>query len=78
MLDYSLSTVKLEELRQAHRKMKEKRLADRLKAVYLLGKGWRVLQVSEALLVDEDTVRNWFHLYAAGGVKKLPSVSTFP
>jgi transposase len=71
MLDYTLSTAELGELRQAHRKMKEKRLADRLKAVYLLGSGWTALKVSEALLVDEDTVRNWFHLYDAGGVKKL-------
>ena len=71
MLDYTLSAAELEELRQAHRKMKEKRQADRLKAVYLLGKGWTALQVAEALLVDEDTVRNWFHLYQDGGVKKL-------
>lgn len=71
MLDYSLSAVELEALRQRHRKLKEKRLADRLKAVYLLGKGWTALQVSEALLVDEDTVRNWFHLYEAGGLDKL-------
>lgn len=71
MLDYTLTAAELGELRQAHRKMKEKRSADRLKAVYLLGTGWTALKVSEALLVDEDTVRNWFHLYEDGGVKKL-------
>lgn len=71
MLNYSLSATDLHELRQAHRKMKEKRMADRLKAIYLLGSGWTAQTVSEALLVDEDTVRNWFHLYQTGGVKKL-------
>jgi len=73
MLDYTLSVAELATLHQAHRKMKEKRLADRLKAVYLLGSGWTARKVSEALLVDEDTVRNWFHLYQAGGQAQLLS-----
>lgn len=71
MLDYLLTTPELETLRQAHRKMKDKRKADRLKAVYLLGSGWSATKVAEALLVDEDTVRNWFHLYETGGQTKL-------
>ena len=40
MLDYTLSVAELATLREAHRKEKKKRLADRLKAVYLLGSGW--------------------------------------
>ena len=71
MLDYTLSVEELAILREAHRKEKKKRLADRLKAVYLLGSGWTAQKVSEALLVDEDTIRNWFHLYQAGGQKQL-------
>ena len=71
MLDYTLSVAELATLREAHRKEKKKRMADRLKAVYLLGSGWTAQKVSEALLVDEDTIRNWFHLYQAGGQKQL-------
>lgn len=56
MLDYTLSIEELATLREAHRKEKKKRLADRLKAVYLLGSGWTAQKVSEALLVDEDTI----------------------
>ena len=40
MLDYTLSVEELAILREAHRKEKKKRLADRLKAVYLIGSGW--------------------------------------
>lgn len=71
MLDYTLSVEELAMLRQAHGKMKEKRFADRFKAVYLLGSGWTAKKVSEALLVDEDTVRNGFHLYQDGGQTQL-------
>lgn len=71
MLDYTLSVAELATLRDAHRKEKKRRLADRLKAVYLLGSGWTAQKVSEALLADEDTIRNGFHLYQAGGQKQL-------
>jgi hypothetical protein len=36
MLDYTLSVAELAMLRDAHRKEKKKRMADRLKAVYLV------------------------------------------
>lgn len=71
MLDYRLSDSELSALREAHRQARDQRKADRLKAVYLLGKGWTALQVSEALLVDDDTVRNWFKRYREQGQKGL-------
>lgn len=67
MLDYHLSDSELTALRLAHSKERDQRKADRLKAVYLLGKGWSALQVSEALLVDDDTVRDWFKRYRRAG-----------
>lgn len=67
MLDYHLSDSELTSLRVAHRKMKDRKQADRFKAVYLLGKGWSANQVAEALLVDDDTVREWFKRYRKGG-----------
>ena len=71
MLDYQLSDSELAALRLAHRETRDQRKADRLKAVYLLGKGWSALQVSEALLVDDDTVRNWFKRYREQGQEGL-------
>jgi len=71
MLDYRLSDSELTALRLAHREIRDQRKADRLKAVYLLGKGWSAAQVSEALLVDDDTVRNWFKRYQEQGQEGL-------
>jgi transposase len=58
-------------LKAAHRHAKTRREADRIKAVVLLGKGWTAAEVAEALLLDEDTVRNYGARYRAGGLGAL-------
>jgi len=37
----------------------------------LLAKGWSTLQVAEALLVDDETIRNYLKRYQSGGLKAL-------
>ncbi|SFI74018.1 hypothetical protein SAMN05428978_11441, partial [Nitrosomonas sp. Nm34] len=49
---YLLTAQEIANLEVAHRQTKDKRYADRLKTVYLLGKGWSVTQVAEALMMD--------------------------
>jgi hypothetical protein len=49
MMDYSLPAEKLAELRAAHRRTRDKREADRIKAVVLLASGWRAEDVADAL-----------------------------
>jgi transposase len=71
MKNYLLSKKELEMLRLAHKGINDKRKADRIKAVYLLGKGWTVLAVHEALLVDEDTIRNYYARYEDGNLMGL-------
>ena len=71
MLDYQLSDSELAALRLAHCETRDQRKADRLKAIYLLGKGWSAVQALEALLVDDDTVRNWFKRYREQGQEGL-------
>lgn len=71
MRDYTLSTAELDALRAAHRTAREKRAADRLKAVVLLGSGWSAEAVAEALLIDPNTVRNHYDRYRQGGIKAL-------
>jgi transposase len=58
-------------LKSAHRSVKDKRGADRIKSIYLLGTGWNVEDVCEALMVEEETLRNYIKRYREGGVKKL-------
>ena len=52
MLDCTLSTEQLAELRVGHRRTRDKREADRIKAVVLLAIGWSAEEVAEVLLVD--------------------------
>ncbi len=52
MLDYSLSADKLAELRAGHRATREKREADRIKAVILLAGGWSAEQAGGGGVAD--------------------------
>jgi transposase len=71
MNDYRLTAEELAELRAAHRTTRDKREADRIKAVVLLASGWRAEDVAEVLLVDANTVRNHFKRYRQGGIEQL-------
>jgi len=47
------------------------RLARRANALVLLDAGWSCEQVAEALLLDDDTIRNWHGLFAEDGLEGL-------
>ncbi len=71
MQDYQLTPQELGELRAAHQRVRDAREAYRLNAVILLGTGWRVKDVAEALLIDPDTVRSHFQRFREGGITAL-------
>lgn len=71
MKDYRLPKKHLQILRLAHKGLKDRRKADRVKAIYLLGKGWSISDVTEALLLDEDTIRNYYARYEDGNLMGL-------
>lgn len=71
MKNFVLSSADCDNLRNEHRKTKNKRYAYRINAIILLGTGWTQQQVSDALLVDIETLRNWVKQYKLGGVKSL-------
>jgi transposase len=54
-----------------HKAQRDRRFAYRLNAIILLGSGWTVAQVAEALLVDEKTIYLWLEKYQEGGTKLL-------
>ncbi len=64
MLDYHLSQQELAALRQA-------REAYRINAVILLGRGRTLTDVADALLIDPDTVRDYFKRFKRGGLDEL-------
>jgi len=71
MKDYTLSREKIAELEKFHRSLRDKRQADRIKAVIALSRGWSAADVAEILLFDEKTSRHYFERYQQGGLKAL-------
>ena len=51
--------------------LEEHRVARRANALLLLDKGWSYATVSEALLIDDSTLRLWRKAFAEGGVDNL-------
>lgn len=73
MTNYRLSKERLAELQDAHRSCIDRQQADRVKAVYHLGRGWSSREVAEALLMDRTTVLNHYRRYERGGIEGLLS-----
>lgn len=71
MLNYSLTKKELSELKECHKLLKKRKDADRIKAVYLLGSGWNLPDIREALLLSSDTIRGYFSYYKEHGLDGL-------
>ena len=71
MNDYRLSKKEMAELERVHRSLRDKRQADRVKAIIALARGWSASQIAEILLMDEKTARQHFQRYRQGGIKAL-------
>jgi transposase len=67
----TLTPAEIIALKQAHRACKDKRAADRIKAVYSLGLGFSVEDVVSILMLDEETLRNYVKRYQASGINAL-------
>jgi transposase len=68
---FTLSQEEKDSLKASHRVTKKKREADRIKAIIFLGTGWTVREVSESLLLYEETIRNYLKRYKKGRLKAL-------
>lgn len=45
------------QLKAQHRRERDKRVCDRIKAVLLYNKGWSISTIAEALFLSDDTIR---------------------
>ena len=59
----ALNTKEIQRLRKLHHSQRNRRQADKIKAIILLGTGWTVAKVAEALLLDEKTIHRYQHAY---------------
>src|SRR3990167_8291236 len=78
MKGFQLTSEEIQELRAAHKSAvnsKNTRSAYKINAVILLGSGWSTEEVVEALLLDDETLRNYVTKYREGGFRAL--IETF-
>lgn len=71
MKNFELTPSQIAELRFAHKTAKNKSDAYKINVVILLGTGWSLEEVANALLLDSETARKYAHLYKEGGLTKL-------
>ena len=53
----NLSSLERETLKAKHKKERDKRICDRIKAVLLFDEGWAYRQIAHALLLSDEAVR---------------------
>jgi transposase len=71
MKEYTLTKKEIVRLEKVHRSLRDRRQADRIKAVIALAKGWSAAQIAEILLLNEKTSRRYFDRYRQGGIPGL-------
>lgn len=74
MKGFKLNKDELADLRRAHKSEYYRRSADKIKSVVLLGSGWTLEEVKDALLLDEETLRSYVKKYQEGGLSALLKV----
>ena len=70
-MNLNLTQEERNNIKQLHRNCSKRRFADKLKALLLLDKGFSCVEVGEILLIDDDTVRNYWRLYITQGIESL-------
>src|SRR3990167_6859976 len=71
MNGFELTSKQVKNLKLLHKKQKDRWAADRIKAIVLLGTGWKLLEVSEALLLDTETLRSYVNKYREGKIDNI-------
>ena len=73
MKGFTLTQEELDILRSAHREAKRTNAnaAYKINAVILLGTGWTLKKVKNALLLDDETLRSYVEKYRTGGIESL-------
>lgn len=74
MKGFKLNSTELSELRRAHKSEYYKRSAYKINCIILLGSGWTLEEVKDALLLDEETLRGYIQKYESGGLDALLKV----
>ena len=60
----NLTVKEKQELHNLHRSLRDGKSRDRIKAILLLSEGYKMIEISKILLIDNDTVTNWSKSFA--------------
>lgn len=66
-MNIELTTEEKYELKQRHRKTKDRHDADKIKAVLMFSDGYTASEIAGILLLDDDTIRAWISSYEKAG-----------
>lgn len=66
-----LTPTQITSLKIAHKQVKDKRSADRIKAVYLWSSGDSLVEIARVLLLDETTLRRYVERFNEAGIDGL-------
>lgn len=66
-----LSSGEVDVLKKMHKKSREKRTSDRIKAILMLNSGYSYEHIAEVLLIDDSTIRRWHLRYEEGGIEHV-------
>lgn len=68
-----LTTEQILGLRALHKKSREQRVCDKIKALLMLNDGYSYQQIAEILLLDDATIRRWQAIFEGKGINSLLS-----
>ena len=68
-----LSQKEADQIKQLHRTCKQRKHADKLKAILMLDDGFSCVEVGNILLLDDDTIRTYRNTYLSHGAESLLS-----
>ena len=68
-----LSQKEVDQIKQLHRTCKQRKHADKLKAILMLHDGFSCVEVGNILLLDDDTIRTYRNTYLSHGAESLLS-----
>ena len=70
-MNVKLTKRQRQKLRREHKRTRERRHADRIKAILLLSDGWTYEEIAFVLLLDDATIRRWVECYLESGLEGL-------
>ena len=73
-----LSDTERTQLRTQHKRERDKRICDRIKAVLLFDKGWSIAAIAEVLLLSEEAIREHIAEYKESKKLKPENGGSYP